>query len=101
MKSEIQKNLEKLAFKRTKPFCYQCYKVAPTGRCTHCMSDDLMRELEGVGVEYGLCRTRHNPYYAESKIMLNPPNLLYLIEEIQFRSIKFSQRHTDIQICLL
>lgn len=54
MKSEIQQKLEKLAYKRTKPFCYQCYKTAPTGRCSECSSDDLMRELDGVGVEYGV-----------------------------------------------
>lgn len=53
MKTEIQENLEKLAYKRSRPFCYQCYEVAPSGTCSHCMSDDLMRELKGVGVEYG------------------------------------------------
>jgi len=53
MRTEIQKNLEKLAYKRSSQFCYQCYEVAPSGTCSHCMSDDLMREVPGVGVEYG------------------------------------------------
>jgi len=71
MKDEIQEKLTELAYKRTTPFCYGCYVKAPKGVCPHCHSDDLMRHLEGVGVEYGLCRVRHNPHYAESKIMLN------------------------------
>ena len=53
MKNEIQQKLEKLAYQKTKPFCYQCYKVAPTGLCETCHSDDLMLFLEGVGVEFG------------------------------------------------
>jgi hypothetical protein len=54
MKTEIQQKLEQLAYKRTTPFCYGCYIKAPTGVCPKCQSDDLMRELAGVGVEYGL-----------------------------------------------
>lgn len=53
MKTEIQKKLEQLAFDRTTPFCYGCYAKAPSGVCTSCGSDDLMRHFEGVGVEYG------------------------------------------------
>lgn len=53
MKSEMQKKLEQLAYNRTTPFCYGCYIKAPKGVCTECHSDDLMRHLEGVGVEYG------------------------------------------------
>lgn len=53
MKTEIQQKLEQLAFNRTTPFCYGCYVKAPTGVCPECHSDDLMRHLEGVGVEYG------------------------------------------------
>lgn len=52
--SEIMSRLEKLAFKKTTPFCYSCYRKAPTGRCGQCESDDLMRELAGEGVEYGV-----------------------------------------------
>lgn len=53
MKTEIQEKLTELAFNRTTPFCYGCYVKAPKGVCPHCHSDDLMRELEGVGVEWG------------------------------------------------
>lgn len=53
MKFEIQEKLEQLAFKNTTPFCYGCYKDAPSGRCDDCGSDDLMRHLRGVGCEYG------------------------------------------------
>ena len=53
MKSEIQEKLEQLAYERTTPFCYGCYIDAPTGVCPVCHSDDLMRHLAGVGVEWG------------------------------------------------
>lgn len=53
MKNEIQEKLEQLAFDRTTPFCYGCYIKAPKSVCPHCHSDDLMRHLEGVGVEWG------------------------------------------------
>lgn len=61
---ELMERLKAVARKKTKPFCYGCYKVAPSGRCTTCGSDDLMVVLEGVGVEWHLYRSRHNPYYA-------------------------------------
>ena len=51
---ELQKRLEAVAWKKSKPFCYGCYEEAPTGRCLTCGSDDLMRLLDGVGVEYGI-----------------------------------------------
>jgi len=50
---ELQKQLDKLAYQKSTPFCYACYKSAPTGRCATCGSDDLMREDEN-GVEYGI-----------------------------------------------
>ena len=53
MNSEIKTQLEKLAFKRSKPFCYSCYEEAPTGCCQYCGSDDLMRLMPEVGCEYG------------------------------------------------
>ncbi len=53
MKSEIQNKLHELALKRSTPFCYSCYKAAPTGCCKTCGSDDLMRLVDGVGCEYG------------------------------------------------
>jgi hypothetical protein len=54
MNTEIHEQLQQLAIKRTIPFCYNCYERAPSGRCEKCGSDDLMRELPGDGVEYGL-----------------------------------------------
>lgn len=53
MNDEIQQQLQQLALKRSIPFCYGCYKEAPTGRCNSCGSDDLMRLLPEVGCEYG------------------------------------------------
>ncbi|MAX67052.1 MAG: hypothetical protein CME66_08970 [Halobacteriovoraceae bacterium] len=50
---EINNKLTKLAFERTIPFCYGCYIDCPEGRCKECGTDDLMRHLPGVGVEYG------------------------------------------------
>jgi len=51
---ELKTRLEKLAFKKTIPFCHSCYRQASTGRCERCGSDDLMRELPGHGVEWGV-----------------------------------------------
>lgn len=53
MNNEIFEQLNILAFKRSIPFCYGCYKEAPTGCCKVCGSDDLMRLVPGVGCEYG------------------------------------------------
>lgn len=53
MKTQIQKQLEELAFKRSIPFCYGDYCECPSGRCMKCGSDDLMRLLPEVGCEYG------------------------------------------------
>lgn len=53
MKSEIQEKLEQLALNRTTPFCYGYYIQVPKGVCPECHSDDLMRHLAGVGVDWG------------------------------------------------
>ena len=53
MKTEIKNKLRQLALKKSLPFCYGCYKDAPTGKCECCGSDDLMRHLPSVGCEYG------------------------------------------------
>lgn len=53
MKTEILKKLEKIAEDRTIPFCMSCHIKAPKGICPSCFSDDLMRHLDGVGVEWG------------------------------------------------
>lgn len=50
---EIQEKLTELAIERTTPFCYSCYQDCPNGYCDTCGSDDLIRHLGGVGVEYG------------------------------------------------
>lgn len=54
MQSEIQERLEQLAFKRTNSFCYSCYQTVTESHCPTCGTDDFMRELPGVGVEYGI-----------------------------------------------
>ena len=50
---EIHGRLEEAAMKITDNFCYCCYKVVEDDYCPTCGSDDFMRHLEGVGVEYG------------------------------------------------
>ena len=52
--SNLEEALEQLARAKAVLFCYGCYSQAPTGRCNTCGSDDLMFELPGCGVEYGL-----------------------------------------------
>jgi hypothetical protein len=52
--SEIKENLEKIAYEKTIPFCYSCYKEAPSGTCKTCHSDDLMRLLPDFGCEFGI-----------------------------------------------
>jgi hypothetical protein len=50
---EICNRLHELALKITDNFCYGCYKVVEGDRCPGCGTDDFMRHLAGVGVEYG------------------------------------------------
>ena len=50
---DLGEKLNQIAYLESDPFCYGCYKVAPTGKCKTCHSDDLMRHVSGVGVEYG------------------------------------------------
>jgi hypothetical protein len=50
---EIHARLETAAYKVTDNFCYSCYKVVEGEYCPDCHSDDFMRHLAGVGVEYG------------------------------------------------
>ena len=49
----IHARLEAAAYKVTDNFCYGCYKVVEGEYCPECHSDDFMRHLKGVGVEYG------------------------------------------------
>ena len=50
---ELSDKLKALAFDITDNFCYGCYKVVKADHCPGCYSDDFMRHLKGVGVEYG------------------------------------------------
>ncbi len=49
----LDARLESAAYKVTDNFCYSCYKVVEGEFCPTCHSDDFMRHLSGVGVEYG------------------------------------------------
>jgi hypothetical protein len=50
---DLKEKLTALAFDMTDNFCYSCYKVVDGDRCPGCGSDDFMRHLDGIGVEYG------------------------------------------------
>ena len=56
MKEQIQQKLEQIAFNRSIPFCYGCYKEAPTG----CAS---------LVVVMTLCRAPHKIIYVKSGVM--------------------------------
>ena len=54
----IIERLQELAHEQSRPFCYSDYiTVEPDAEgnavCPRCGSDDLMREVPGVGVEFG------------------------------------------------
>jgi hypothetical protein len=49
----LHARLEEAAYKKSDNFCYGCYKVVEGEFCPECHSDDFMRHLDGVGVEYG------------------------------------------------
>ena len=49
----IHARLEEAAYAITDNFCYSCYKVVEGDHCPDCWTDDFMRHLSGVGVEYG------------------------------------------------
>ncbi len=68
----IHGRLQQAALKMTKNFCYSCYKVVEGEHCPDCGTDDFMRHLSGVGVEYGtewviahLLKTRLTPVDGE------------------------------------
>ena len=50
---DLREKLDELALKVTESFCYGCYQVVTADHCPKCGSDDFMRHLDGVGVEYG------------------------------------------------
>lgn len=54
----IKEQLRERAYEESHAFCYSDYRRVEANedgeyRCAKCGSDDLMRELEGVGVEWG------------------------------------------------
>ncbi len=49
----LLEDLRLLAQQESTPFCYQCYAKAPSGTCSGCGSDDLMRITGDNGPEYG------------------------------------------------
>ena len=51
--TSIEGQLVELAYKMTDNFCYGCYRVVDGSHCPECHSDDFMRHMDGVGVEYG------------------------------------------------
>ncbi len=51
--TDLKDRLQALAFDVTDNFCYGCYRVVEGDSCPGCSSDDFMRHLDGVGVEYG------------------------------------------------
>ncbi len=53
MNDELKDKLQTIAFDVTDNFCYGCYRVVKGDFCPSCHSDDFMRHLDGVGVEYG------------------------------------------------
>ena len=53
MNEAIETKLTEKAYEETVPFCHHCHADCPDGECGGCGSDDLMRRLPGVGVEYG------------------------------------------------
>ncbi len=68
----IHGRLQDAAMKITDNFCYSCYKVVKSEQCPDCGTDDFMRHLAGVGVEYGtewviahLLKTRLTPVDGE------------------------------------
>ena len=50
---DLKERLNALAFDITDNFCYSCYKVVKGEKCPSCGTDDFMRHLQGVGVDYG------------------------------------------------
>ena len=54
MSPKLEAAFEELAYERTDRFCYACYKVVEADYCPGCHTDDFMRHLDGIGVEYGI-----------------------------------------------
>ncbi|MGL1465616.1 hypothetical protein ACSTJV_23690, partial [Vibrio parahaemolyticus] len=54
MSPKLEAAFEELAYERTDRFCYARYKVVEADYCPGCHTDDFMRHLDGIGVEYGI-----------------------------------------------
>ena len=93
---EIKDKLTELALKRTTPFCYSCYEKCPSGTCKHCGSDDLMRHLEGVGVEYGTDWVIENILEEELEEADLSESFEQMIEECYGEEIQIGFIRTDI-----
>ena len=93
---EIKEKLNELALKRTTPFCYSCYEKCPSGTCKHCGSDDLMRHLEGVGVEYGTNWVIENILEEELEEADLSESFEQMIEECYGEEIQIGFIKTDI-----
>ncbi|MFC1634552.1 hypothetical protein ACFL5Z_06880 [Planctomycetota bacterium] len=53
IKDDLKDKLEALALALTDKCCYHCYWIVKEEKCPLCGSDDFMRHLPHVGVEYG------------------------------------------------
>ena len=49
---ELKANLEKIALRKSTPYCHLCQADAPTGFCRFCHTNKLMRRYDG-SVEWG------------------------------------------------
>lgn len=54
MNSEIKTQLEQIAYQKSNAFCMSCYCSVSGKFCPKCHSDDLARELKGVGVDWSV-----------------------------------------------
>lgn len=52
--NDLKPRLEQLAYRMSQAFCYGCYIEVTGSHCSKCGSDDNMRKLDSVGVEYGI-----------------------------------------------
>ncbi|NRA43466.1 MAG: hypothetical protein HRU09_00785 [Oligoflexales bacterium] len=50
---DLLERLDKIAYKKSQPFCYSCYVRVKGSHCRLCGSDDLMREDKN-GLDWGI-----------------------------------------------
>lgn len=99
---EIKEALTERAYEVSHPFCYSDYmRVAADKdgeyRCPKCGSDDLMRELEGVGVEWGTDWIVEHLVSTEGKEVDTEELYRELLDEIyepvKFGNLEYSPSH--------